>query len=380
MDKFFSLYSQRVEILRHRNMNIPNSSEQKEILKRYSYYNIINGYKDPFLFHGSSKVEKYKDGTQLSELEALLTFDTNIRLIFLKEILKIEEIIKNQIVQSFYTYHLDPKSNNTSMQQNNLHRDSEYLRSTYYTLDASYSVYSINNFGIVSTSISNSKPNVQSTKLDRQVAYNKFVKTANQTIHQQKKNKNLSITSYLNQHGYIPMWILMNVLTLGNVSHLFTFQKEAIQLHMIKSLKLHSSPNMSNNLTILNTARSLQILSIFRNICAHNERFYNTQVKVPIDDIFMQFGLKLPHSVDPSSNRRLNKSKSNQRLNARRGIFSLIFVISLFLRKNDLNHFIEEIQKEFLVLDEKLHTISIVEIKRLMGLNFEWIDSIMHDH
>lgn len=103
-------------------------------------------------------------------------------------------------------------------------------------------------------------------------------------------------------------------------------------------------------------------------------------MKVPIDDIFMQFGLKLPHSVDPSSNRRLNKSKSNQRLNARRGIFSLIFVISLFLRKNDLNHFIEEIQKEFLVLDEKLHTISIVEIKRLMGLNFEWIDSIMHDH
>ena len=106
MEKFFSVHSERINILRSRNMDIPNASDQKNILAKYNYYNLINAYKDPFLYAGSSTVERYKTGTQLSELEALLNFDTNLRLLFLREILKIEEVIKNQIVQSFYSYHL----------------------------------------------------------------------------------------------------------------------------------------------------------------------------------------------------------------------------------------------------------------------------------
>lgn len=378
MEKFFSVISKRVKILLDRNMTIENSSDQKNLLDKYNYYNLVNGYKDPFLYQGTSSIERYKTGTKLSELEALLKFDTNLRLLFLREILKIEEKIKNQIVQSFYYYHLYKESGNTEIERSNLHRDSEYLRRKYYDLTPLYTVYTNNDFGIVSTTVSHSYPGAQCTSLDRQSTYDNYITTVYRTLAQQRKNKNNSIKSYLEQHGYMPMWILMNVLTLGNVSRLFTLQKKAVQVDIVKSLNLNSTPIISDELSIINTSRVLQILSIYRNICAHNERFYTTSVKVPIDDNYMNFGKKLPNTVDPASRRRLNQSQKKKRMNARQGIYVLIFIISLFMDKKEFHDFIVEMRSEFQKLGRDLDTISITEIERYMGLNFDWYNLIQN--
>jgi hypothetical protein len=211
---------------------------------------------------------------------------------------------------------------------------------------------------------------------NRHSAYDNYVSTVYRTIGQQRKNKNDSIKSYSEQHGYIPMWILMNVLTFGNVSHLFTLQKKDVQLHMIKALGINNFPHLSDDLDIINASRVLQILSLFRNTCAHNERFYLSNIRVPIDDSFMSFGKKLPHAVNPASRRRLNSSQRNKRLNARSGIYSLIFSLSLFMDKQQLNDLIKEIRSEFKTLEDKLSTIKIEEIERNMGMNFNWYELI----
>lgn len=376
MEKFFSLNSKKVKILRDRKVNIDNASEEKNLLNKYNYYNLVNAYKDPFLFKGTSQIEQYKPGTKLSELEALLNFDTNLRLLFLKEILKIEEIIKNQIVQSFYGFHLYEENNNSEIERSNLHRDSEYLRRKYYDLTSMYTVYNNDPYGIVSTTVYNTCPRTKCTSLDRQSTYDNYISTVYRTLGQQRKKKNDSIKSYLEQHGYMPMWILMNVLTFGNVSHLFTLQKKSVQMDMVKSLNLNSKSNFSNDLLVINTSRVLQVLSIYRNICAHNERFYITKVKVPIDDNFMDFGEKLPNTVNPALGRRLNSSQRNKRMNARQGIYALIFTISLFMDNKELNDFIVEIRSEFKLLEDKINTIPITEIERSMGLNFNWYELI----
>lgn len=376
MEKYFSIHSERIKILRSRNMTIPNGSEEKDLLKKYNYYNLVNAYKDPFLYQGTSTIEKYKNGTRLSELESLLIFDTNLRLLFLKEILRVEEIIKNQIVQSFYSYHLNGNPNNSDVERSSLHRDSEYLRRKYYDLSTTYSVHNNDDYGVVSTAVHKTYPNTKCSTLDRHSVYDNYISTVYRTLGQQRKNKNDSIKSYLELHGYMPMWILMNVLTFGNVSHLFTLQKKEVQLDMIKSLRFNNFPHISDDLDIINTSRVLQILSLFRNICAHNERFYLTKIKVPIDDAFMGFGQKLPHTVDPANRRRLNASQKKKRLNARQGIYSLVFSLSLFMDKQQLNNFIKEIRSEFDTLDKKLSTIKIDEIERIMGMNFNWYDLI----
>lgn len=376
MEKFFSLHSERIKILRGRNMDIPHASDHNNLLKKYNYYNLINAYKDPFLYTGASTVERYKKGTKLSELEALLNFDTNLRILFLKEILKIEEVLKNQIVQSFYSFHLYKNNNITETERSNLHRDSEFLRRKYYDLTSLYSIYNINGFGIVSTSVYTVHPKQKCTTLDRQSVYDNYITTVYRTLGQQRKNRNDSIKSYLEQHGYMPMWILMNVLTFGNVSHLFTLQKKEVQLNLINTLNLNSKPTISDELSIVNTSRILQILSIFRNICAHNERFYQTKIKVPIDDVFMDFGEKLPNTVNPANHKRLNATQKKKRMDARQGIYTLIFIISLFRNKEEFTIFINEINNEFKELEEELKTIPIYEIKRYMGLNFDWYKMI----
>src|SRR5699024_4480664 len=117
-------------------------------------------------------------------------------------------------------------------------------------------------------------------------------------------------------------------------------------------------------------------LSIYRNICAHNERFYQTRIKVPLDDIFMGFGQKLPNTVDPINRRRLNAAQKRKRMNARQGIYTLIFIISLFVNKEYFIKFLNDINIELETLEGELKTIPIDEIKRYMGMNFDWYNMI----
>jgi len=68
------------------------------------YYNIINGYKDFFIDKQASKVKNedvFENGTKFEHISALYDFDTEIRLLFLKNILKMENILKTKIAYFF---------------------------------------------------------------------------------------------------------------------------------------------------------------------------------------------------------------------------------------------------------------------------------------
>ncbi|WRN06410.1 Abi family protein [Staphylococcus aureus] len=72
-------------------------------------------------------------GTTPEQLEALLIFDEKLRMIFLKRILKIEEKLKDVLVQSFYEVHTENSKRKSAVKT--LHRESEYLRRNYYNLE-----------------------------------------------------------------------------------------------------------------------------------------------------------------------------------------------------------------------------------------------------
>ena len=72
MEKHYKTFRQRLTILRERGMNIPiDSRKQRDIIKKYNYYNLINAYKDPFLedqnnYPASANLNEYyyKRGTK----------------------------------------------------------------------------------------------------------------------------------------------------------------------------------------------------------------------------------------------------------------------------------------------------------------------------
>lgn len=89
MDKVFKTYDEQIALLNSRGIEILTAaerSEAKKALQHYGYYNLINGYKMPFLVDNLEEFDddKYKNGTKINEIKALYNFDSRIRRIFFK--------------------------------------------------------------------------------------------------------------------------------------------------------------------------------------------------------------------------------------------------------------------------------------------------------
>ncbi|MFC6648334.1 Abi family protein [Paenibacillus rhizoplanae] len=242
MEKHYTTLRGRLDKLRERGMSIPKDKEKERgVIKRYNYYNLVNAYKDPFLTdrnnypaHADPNEDYYLLGTTPSHLEALYIFDEKLRRIFLERILVIEEHLKDVIVQSFYEHHTDMGKKQKAV--NILHRESEYLRRNYYDL-TNVKTYVVTEKSGHKYTVIGTDPGSDNTKrgyprqylINKDEIYHSFIAILYKQIGQQRK-KNKSISSYLDKHTYLPMWILTNIMTFGNVSKLFEILTSDVQL------------------------------------------------------------------------------------------------------------------------------------------------------
>ena len=74
-DKKFLTYEQQVQKLYDKKLEISNCQEVIELLKKYSYFNLVNGYKVPF----KNKDGNYKKGTSINDIYSLYIFDDAFR-------------------------------------------------------------------------------------------------------------------------------------------------------------------------------------------------------------------------------------------------------------------------------------------------------------
>ena len=95
-EKVFRDTRTQIGILKSRGLTIKNKRFAKYIIRKNNYYNLINGYKEPFLQIGTP-YEKYIPGSSLEEIVALYEFDRKLRIITLEYILEIEKEIKSLI-------------------------------------------------------------------------------------------------------------------------------------------------------------------------------------------------------------------------------------------------------------------------------------------
>lgn len=88
-DKEFMTYNQQMRKLRNKKHIDCAGSNDKEILIRAGYFNIVNGYKKPFTCGNDSKGNYvYLPQTSLSHLYELKKFDDDLRMFLLKKLLK----------------------------------------------------------------------------------------------------------------------------------------------------------------------------------------------------------------------------------------------------------------------------------------------------
>lgn len=380
MEKHYKTFRQRLAILRERGMNIPiNSKKQRDIIKKYNYYNLINAYKDPFLedknnYPASANLNEdyYKRDTKPEYLESLYLFDVALRNLFFPYLLIVEEELKTILVESFYnTYsHID------------LHKESEYFKRQYYNLEKGslWSVQEKSGYKYISLSSVTYDANIMNAppyelKFDNAKVYDEYIVTVYRAMGQQR-SKNKSISKYLNDHTYIPMWVLMNLLTFGNINKLFQIQTIDVQTKVLNHYHINSFSPTDYRLDAINVTNVLNILSIYRNICAHNERLYCFDVKMNIDDSFMDYLSIFPESRDVEVARQnrtsLARGKRKSLKRRRQGIPTLMFGLKLFLPRADFKKIESELNKELRKLSSKIPQDAYDRIIKMMGLDYDW--------
>ena len=78
MKKPFRTLEEQIEILKNRGLDIRDENFSKLILHRYSYYDIVNGYKSYFIDKNLEE-ETFLSGVTLEDLFSLYLFDSNLR-------------------------------------------------------------------------------------------------------------------------------------------------------------------------------------------------------------------------------------------------------------------------------------------------------------
>ncbi len=108
-DKPFKTYDELISIMEERHIDIPDKEFAIQVLQNYSYYGIINGYKNTFLQVPNS--DSFIPGTNFNELYTLHLVDTALNNIIFKYILFLEKALKSRLsylVAEKYGVYTDP--------------------------------------------------------------------------------------------------------------------------------------------------------------------------------------------------------------------------------------------------------------------------------
>lgn len=301
-NKIFKNLDEQVEILKQKNLTINDVNYAKEVLLRENYF-FLNGYRYPFIKSLDNKV--YIDGVTFEELYSLFLFDRKLRNVVFKNILMIENNIK-----SIISYQLSKKYG---------YRERDYLNP--------------NNFNYIPEK--RRQVNDLLGKMKRQIKDNAVNHTA--TKH------------YINNYGYIPLWVLVKVLSFGIVSELFSILKKEDQYDIVELYDL--DVNVFTNY--------LSSLSNYRNLCAHEDILYNNRTQKSILDTKYHRLLNIP-------------IMDNEYIYGKNDLFSVVIMMKSMIKKDEFDLFEKEISDLIEELDNKLKSIEINKILDCMGFPKNW--------
>lgn len=302
--KIFKTLDEQIDILKEKGLTINDYEKTKELLFRENYF-FISGYRH--LFMKANKDKFFIEGTTFEELYATFCFDRYLRNIMFKHILIIENNIK-----SIISYQMSKKYG---------HKDKDYLNPQNFTQDTLRvrQVHDVLN------------------KMRRQIRTNGLQHTA--TMH------------YINNYGYIPMWILVKVLSFGIISEFYNILKEEDKEIISKFYKIDSE-----SLSVY-----LSILSNFRNLCAHEEILYDHRTQKVIPDTRYHKVLNID-------------KKEDEYIYGKNDLFAVLIIMKQMLTEEQFSDLIGEISYEIDKLDGKVDTVPLISILNRIGFPENWRD------
>ena len=303
MAKPFLTYDEQIEKLINEKKLIINDSESaKEVLKNIGYFSLIGGYKTPFI---DPMTRIYQNGASFNDILALYHFDLSLRELIFKYLCEIECRMRQLISYHFCSVHGEQQS--------------EYL-----------------------------DPHNYNPSLKKMNDINRLI-----NLLDYQANKNQDHTYVVHQrkvYHNVPLWVLINTLTYGQISKPLTLLPTQKQGSISKNF-----PHVKEK----TLEQYLKILTLFRNVCAHNERLYSFRTQIDFPDTKLHDKLGIP-------------KKGIQYVYGKRDLFGVVIVFRYLLPKESFLDFKSSLIKVLHTYHRQSSQLAEKELLTIMGFPLNW--------
>jgi len=297
MQKSFKTIDEQIQILRDKGLVIQDEDTAKEVLLRENYF-FLSGYRH--LFMQGIKSKQFKPNTNFRELYAMFQFDRQLRNIIFKNLLIIENNMK-----SIFSYQLS---------KNYGFKEKDYLKPSNFNTSSEKS----------------RQVNDLLRKIKRQIRIN--------------GGQHSATNHYMYNYGYIPLWVVVKVLSFGIVCELYSIMKKKDQEEIADIFGLR----------VEDLLEFLPILANYRNLCAHEDILYDNRTSAIIETNKYHHKLNLPQF-------------DGEYTSGKNDLFALIIIMKFLLRDEEFRLLIKEIDYEKSILAGKLQVLDIEDVMAHMG-------------
>ena len=209
-------YEAQLELLKSRGMQASNEELALSLLKQVGYYT-LSGYSLPYRLRGAdgTRTERFRPGTSIESIKALWDFDARLRTVAFSIVAHTETHIRALLAYSLGS--VDPQ----------IHLKPELL------------------------------------SIDSGTNYPKWRQTFEKKLADSREE--FVVHHRTNRAGLVPIWVAVEVLDWGGLSHLFS----------MAPLKVRTAVASEFNLNAAQLKSWLRCLNVVRNVCAHHSRFFN---------------------------------------------------------------------------------------------------------
>ncbi|MBQ8844544.1 MAG: Abi family protein [Clostridia bacterium] len=309
--KKFTTYEEQIKILKERNLIIDNEESFKDTLKDCGYYNLINGYS--FIFQDSN-TNMYLNSASVKDIQALYTFDKNLRNIIYKYAMTFESRFKSIVSYVFSKYHGEDEK--------------KYLIRENFDKD-----------------------------IRKEAKIAKLISDCNNIIKEcsDKKSRRFRnyIYHYVTNHGHVPLWVLIRAMTMGDISVFYA------------NMRLEEKTEVANeyNLTPSQLEIMVKMLVSFRNTVAHDEHIFCKRLSKD----------KLPYTLEVYDIMRIKKNDKGYPLSGTCDFLSLMIIFKYLLKPLEFAGFWTEFtieREDILIKNIKSHFVAFINNE--MGLKNRW--------
>lgn len=305
--KEFKTLDEQLGIFKSKGLTINDEEEARNILLKENYF-FINGYRRVLMV--SSKEKKFVKGATFDELYAIFMFDRELRNILFKNLLIIENNIK-----SIMSYKLSVKYG---------YKEKNYLKESNFTTD------------------NKDKRRVSDVinKMKRQIRVNSQNHSA--TLH------------YITNYGYIPLWVLVKVLSFGLINELYGILKPEDQKEIADLYKIEME----------DMEVYLSLLANYRNLCAHEDIVFDHRTQKYISNTKYHNELKI------------RQDEFGEYIKGKNDIFALIIILKQMLTKDEFMHMMDEINLKLQDLSWQIKSVKIEKLYDTLGFPENYMDLI----